>query len=73
MAGFIVPFMFVYNRALLLEGQWYELLPIVPGWATDLGGLALMLAVYLTSVMRKGAAKKGTPEVGAGPGPGTRT
>lgn len=88
MAGFIVPFMFVYNRALLLEGQWYALLLvvctsilgvfalavaiegwlrrplpwwcrgaaflaalllIVPGWATDLGGLALMALVYIVS------------------------
>ena len=108
MAGFIVPFMFVYNRALLLEGQWNELLLvtvtsilgvlalaiavegwlkrqlvwwqriaafvaalllIVPGWTTDLGGLVLMVAVYLTSTMGKGTAKKGTPGVGAGPGP----
>lgn len=92
MAGFIVPFMFVYNGALLLEGHWYELLLvvctsilgvfalavaiegwlrrrlpwwcrvaaflaalllIVPGWATDLGGLALMALVYIVSRVSK--------------------
>ncbi|MEA4882296.1 MAG: TRAP transporter permease [Clostridia bacterium] len=94
MAGFIVPFMFVYNQALLLEGQWYELLLatatsilgvfalaiaiegwlrrqlpwwqriisfaaaillIVPGWATDLGGLALLALVYLLARVGKDA------------------
>ncbi|BAS28205.1 TRAP transporter permease [Limnochorda pilosa] len=85
LAGFIVPFMFVYNQALLLAGPWAlvllavataaagvaalaagvegwlfgpvpgwqrlllagaAILLIVPGWATDLGGLALGLGVY---------------------------
>ena len=104
MAGFIVPFMFVYNRALLLEGQWHELLLatvtsilgvfalaiavegwlgrqlawwqriaafaaalllIVPGWTTDLGGLVLMVAVYLTSKTGKGTPRKGAAGAGA--------
>jgi TRAP-type uncharacterized transport system fused permease subunit len=86
-AGFIVPFMFVYEPALLMIGPWTSVLPAVasasigcvllaaglygyllrecsgwqrvalvaaslllikPGWATDLTGLALLLAVLVT-------------------------
>lgn len=92
-AGFIVPFMFVYEPALLMIGPWTEVLSAVvsasvgcvilaaglygyllrecsawqrvalvaaslllikPGWATDLAGLTLLLAV-LVSQWRGGA------------------
>lgn len=43
LAGFIVPFMFVYNRALLLEGYWYELLLAVA--TSMLGVFALATSV----------------------------
>ncbi len=86
-AGFIVPFMFVYEPALLMIGPWTEVLSAVvsasvgcvilaaglygyllhecsawqrvalvaaslllikPGWATDLAGLAVLLAVLVS-------------------------
>ncbi|MBC7084312.1 MAG: TRAP transporter permease [Firmicutes bacterium] len=43
LAGFIVPFMFIYNKALLLSGQWYEL--ILAGATSILGVFALAVAV----------------------------
>ncbi len=94
-AGFIVPFMFVYEPALLMIGPWTSVLPAVasasigcvllaaglygyllrecsswqrlalvaaslllikPGWATDLAGLALLLAVLGSQWGRSRAA-----------------
>jgi TRAP transporter 4TM/12TM fusion protein len=94
-AGFLVPFMFVFQPGLLMIGTWHEialgaatasagilflaaslhgffyrralawerialaaaaLLLVSPGWATDLGGLALGLGVWLHQRRTPGAA-----------------